>query len=189
MKTAVVYFSQTGNTAKVGAAIAAGVAEQAGADTAADNAGDVLVTALADAPSLEDRDLVFVGMPIVKFGAPDGVREFIETHCAGRRVALFVTHAAPEDLPQAQPWLNACRATASGAVLEGFFHCQGQLAEPVKQNMLRPACPPLCSSPRCRGCAEGQPDNTALARAADFGREVVRRVQQELATEWSPVGA
>jgi hypothetical protein len=186
MKTAVVYYSASGNTAEVGQGIARalrdGLPGSEGDDTAR-AVTDVIVGPLGEAdeaPALADRDLVFVGMPIERFGAPEPARRFLAEHCTGRRVALFVTHAAPEDLPDVEPWLDDCRAAADGAELVGLFHCQGQLAAPVRDAMLASGMPALVGFAEMAGCAAGQPDEAALARAAAFARETVTRVQGKI---------
>ena len=135
----------------------------------------------SEAPPLDDVDVVFVGMPIIKFGAPEQVRTFFAEQCDGRRVALFVTHAAPVGLPELEPWLEDCRAAADGAELVGFFSCQGQLAEPVKQYMASSAVPELEQFAAMSGCADGQPDEAALKGAAAFADELVARAEAEFA--------
>jgi hypothetical protein len=161
MKAAVVYYSASGNTAKVGEAIALALGDE------------VVLASIAEAPALDDRDLVFVGMPIERFGAPEPAARYLAEECAGRRVALFVTHAAPDDLPDVQEWLDACTDAAAGSDLVGLYHCQGQLAEPVKQAMLASGMPALVGFAEMADGAAGQPDGTALARAAAFARETV----------------
>ena len=91
MKFTVTYFSQSGNTRKVAEAIADALP------------GDVTRGDLASAPAMDEADVVFVGMPVVRFGAPDEVRDYLRRDCAGRDVALFVTHAAPEDMESSSP--------------------------------------------------------------------------------------
>ncbi len=184
MKTAVVCFSQTGNTAKVAAAIAEAIEEMTGDVVLVESIhADGAVAPGAASAALEDHGLVFVGMPIVQFGAPEAARRFLEEQCAGRRVALFVTHAAPVGMPELDPWLEACRDAASGARLEGFFNCQGQLAEPVRQYMLASESPDLVRFAGMAACAEGQPDEAALTRAAAFARDVAVRTHLAIATE------
>jgi Flavodoxin domain len=165
MKAAVVYYSASGNTATVAQAIAGALGE------------DAILGPVDGAPALDDRELVFVGMPIERFGAPEPARRFLAEHCTGRRVALFVTHAAPEDLPDVEPWLEDCRAATSGAVLVGLFHCQGQLAAPVRDAMLTSGMPALVQFAEGAACADGQPDEAALLRAAAFASETVSRVR------------
>lgn len=170
MRTAIVYYSETGNTAKVAGAMAAALSAEAPGD-------ETILSSVQDAPQLDDRDLIFVGMPIVRFGAPEAAQRYLAEQCAGRRVALFVTHTAPDYLDQLPGWLDACRQAAAGAELVGLFHCQGVLAEPIRQFMLASGDPMLAQFAEMAACAEGQPDEAALARAADFARETVAREQ------------
>jgi hypothetical protein len=165
MKTSVIYYSETGNTARVARAIAAAIEDI------------VFLGPLQDAPSLDGSDLVFLGMPIVQFGPPEPVKQFVAEQCAGRRVALFVTHAAPRELDLLQPWLEACKAIAADAELVGLFNCQGQLAEPIRQAMLASDTPMLVQFAQMSDGAAGEPGDKALQEAADFAREVVQRVQ------------
>ena len=163
MKSAVVYHSATGNTRKVAGAIAGAL-------------GDVTPVPLSDAPQLDGCDLVFVGMPIERFGPPKAACAFLAQRCAGRQVALFVTHAAPEEAPQVAPWLEECRRAAAGADVVGLFHCQGQLAEPVKQAMLASGMPELAAFAEMADVAAGQPDESRLEAAAAFAREMAERL-------------
>jgi len=191
VKTAVVYYSETGNTARVGEAIAQALDPVASSDntaraaTATAATQRVIVAPIQDEPTLDGCDLVFVGMPVIRFGAPEPAQVFLEEQCAGHRVALFVTHTAPDYLDLLEGWLNACKvaATAATAELVGFFHCQGALAEPVRQYMLASGDAMLMQFGEMASCADGQPDDAALARAAEFARETVARVELELAGE------
>jgi hypothetical protein len=160
MRTAVACFSQTGNTWKVAEAIAAALP------------GDVPVTTLTDAV-LDGAGVTFVGMPVVRFGAPEPVRTFLQERGRGRRVALFITHAAREDAPELRPWLQACREAAEGCDVVDVFHCQGQLAEPVRQYMLESDMPDLVRFAEMAGDAEGKPDDVRLDAARRFARGVV----------------
>jgi flavodoxin I len=164
MKSAVVYLSQSGQTEKVARAIAAALP------------GDVASGPIGAAPPLDDRDVVFVGMPIHSFGAPEAVREFLQNSCTGRRVALFITHASPEGAgPMLDEWLATCRAAAAGAEVVGCFDCQGELAAPVKDHMLNSGDPNLARWAQDDN-SQGQPDEQSLERAGAFAREVAGRV-------------
>jgi flavodoxin len=167
MRTIVTCFSETGNTRKVAEAIAGALP------------GDVLVTSLADAVP-DDADVAFVGMPVVRFGAPEQARAFLQERCRGRRVALFITHAAREDTPELQPWLDTCREAAEGCEVVGLFHCQGQLAEPVRRYMLTSDVPDLVRFAGMAGSADGQPDEARL----DAARRFAERMMEDL-----PAGA
>jgi hypothetical protein len=170
MKTTVTYFSQTGNTRKVAEAIAGALP------------GDVTLAELASGPDTEDADVVFVGMPVVRFGPPPEVTDYLRRHCAGRDVALFVTHAAPEGMPELEPWLAACREAATGARIVGFFDCQGQLAEPVRRWMEDSGMPDMVAFAAMADVAAGQPDASRLAAARAFAADTAARVTAGVAT-------
>lgn len=170
MDFVVTCYSQTGNTRKVADAIAGALP---GAAPATDLAGAVL----------EHADVVFVGMPVVSFGAPAEVRSFLQEQCRGVRVALFITHAAREDMPELQPWLQACRDAAEGCDVVGLFHCQGQLAEPVRTWMAGSDMPDLVRFAQLAGDADGQPDDARLEAAARFAEHVAADVEAGLVTE------
>jgi flavodoxin len=160
MNSPVVYFSQSGQTEKVARAIAEALP------------GDVACNAMADAPSVDEADVVFVGLPIVRFGPPEAVQRFLAERCAGKRVALFITHAAAEDEPVLQEWLGACREAAAGTRLVGTFDCQGELAEPVRQAMIASGMPRLVQFAEMADQAKGMPDAPRLQAARRFAAEV-----------------
>jgi flavodoxin len=164
MRSAVIYFSVSGNTEKVARAIAEALP------------GDVELAELGAAPSLEGCDLVFVGMPIHQFGAPERVQEFLRTACPQRRVALFITHAAGEEMPELVPWLDACRGAAAGCEVVGVFNCQGQVPPATRQGWIDTGVPMLVQFGQMAGMADGQPDEAALRRARDFAREAADRI-------------
>ena len=164
MRSAVIYFSVSGNTEKVARAIA-GVLP-----------GDVDLAELGEAPPLEDCDLCFVGMPIHQFGAPEPVQEFLRTACQQRRVALFVTHAAGEEMPELVPWLDACREAAAGCEVVGVFNRQGQVPASTRQSWIDTGVPMLVQFGQMAAVADGQPDEAALRRARHFARETVARM-------------
>ena len=117
MKVLVAYFSQTGKTKSVAEAIFESIG------------GEKELKKLDEVDSLEGYDLSFIGFPIIAFGPAKEGKEFLEQKAAGKKVALFITHAAPEDQEGVEAWLDKCREAASSAELVGFFHCQGELSE------------------------------------------------------------
>jgi flavodoxin len=159
MSYAVVYQSQSGSTRKVAQAIAEGLP------------GDIRPVSIEDRPALEGAQVVFVGLPIHGFGPAKEAAAFLQESCRGRRVAMFVTHASPEGAPMLEDWLAKCRDAAAGCDLVGFFDCQGELAETMRQAMLK------MEDPNLRRWAEtdksqGQPDAARLDKARAFAREV-----------------
>jgi len=163
MKTLVAYISRTGNTKKVAQAIHDEVP------------GEKDLMPICDVPDSSTYDLIFLGFPVHQFGPDRKAVMRMQQHCVpGRKVALFITHAAPEGTPELQDWLAKFREAASGAEILGIFDCQGQLATPVKM-MLR-----LSPNKRLRDWAKndnskGQPDEERLRRAREFAREVMRK--------------
>ena len=160
MRSAVVYFSVGGNTERVARAIAEALP------------GEVDLAELNSAPPLDGYDLVFVGMPIHQFGAPPAVRDYLQGACQGRRVALFITHAAGVDMPELAPWLVACREAAEGCDVVGVFNCQGQVPPATRQQWIDSGIPMLVQFGQMASIADGQPDDAALLKARAFAREV-----------------
>ena len=90
----------------------------------------------------------------------------------GKKIALFITHASPEDHEELPSFLAKFRDAAAGATLLGMFDCQGQLAKGVKFVMR------LHPNSKFRAWAKqdnskGQPDATRLERARVFAREIM----------------
>ena len=86
MKSIVIYFSQTGNTEKVGKAIAAGIEEVTGQC-------DVSEIRRVSPLGLKDYDLIGIGSPV--FGqCPDNVLEFGRQlkFVGGKHAFTFCTH-------------------------------------------------------------------------------------------------
>lgn len=162
MKVLVAYLSQTGNTRRVAEAIYGEIdAEKE-------------LKPLSEVESLEGYDLAFIGFPIHASRPAEEARAFLEDKARGRRVAVFVTHAAPEDQEETRQYLENCRASLSGADLVGMFDCQGELAQAVIDLLAR------SDNPRYRQFAEygphtkGQPDASRLEKARAFARQVMR---------------
>jgi hypothetical protein len=160
MNYAVVYYSQSGNTEKVARAIAEALP------------GQVVAQPLAEAGGIADADVVFVGGPLLQFTLPDPVRAYLAEKCAGRATAVFVTHAADEDMEMLAPWLQSCRQAAACCELVGFFHCQGRVPESVKQQWRESGVPMLEQFAELSASADGQPDERRLEAAREFAREV-----------------
>jgi flavodoxin len=169
MRSAVIYFSVSGNTAKVARAIADALPDE------------VHLAELKHAPSLEGYDVVFLGMPIHQFGPPEAVCTFLESACKGRCVALFITHAAGEEMPELEPWLAACREAASGCEVVGMFSCQGQVPAATRQQWIDSGVPMLVQFGQMAGIADGQPNEAALERARAFAGAVVATIDSRSA--------
>ena len=164
MKVLVVYMSLSGNTKKIAEAIYGEID------------GEKEIREYTEVSSLDGYGLAFVGFPMHGFGVPDDIKPFLQQQCQGRKIALFVTHGAPEDSPELPPWLEVCREAVASAEMVDVFNCQGELASYVVEALLE------SGDPRHRRYAEqasttvGQPDARRVERARQFAREVMSRV-------------
>jgi flavodoxin len=164
VKALVAYMSKTGNTKKVAEAIFEGIG------------GQKDMRPIDEVDSIEGYDIAFLGFPIHMEGPDKKTAKLLEKHCVnGRKVVLFITHAAPEDNPDLPPMLDKFRQAARGANLVDMFDCQGQLDKTTKRIMS------VLPNAKYRMWAKqdnsaGQPDKARLDRARAFSRSVMERL-------------
>ena len=127
--------------------------------------------------NLEGYDFVFVGFPIENFGPTKDARNFLEKHCKGKKVALFITHSAPEYAELLPEWLTKCKEGAAGADLVGVFNCQGELAQNVIDAMAKHPDPKVRAWAEMGSTTKGQPDATRLERARVFAKETMKKIR------------
>ena len=166
MKTLVAFMSWTGNTEKIAAAIYESLA------------GEKEMKSFDEVPDTSGYDLIFVGFPIHGFGEPaaEAVR-FLQERCSGKKVALFVTHAAPEDSPYVPPWLAACREAARGTLLLGLADFAGQISLAQVDVLLQSPDPEAHEiAKNVVHASLGQPDAARRERARAFAREMMAKV-------------
>jgi len=163
MKVIVTYMSQTGNTKKVAEAIFQELK------------GKKEIKPISEVSSLDGYDLAFVGFPIQGYGPAADAKSFLEQHAKGKNIALFITHASPEDSPELKEWLGGCKAAACAANLLGMFDCQGELSQAVADFMLNSGDPTLAAWAKERPTTVGQPDAARLKKARTFAREIMKK--------------
>lgn len=164
MKVLVAYMSKTGNTKKVAEAIFEEIGD------------DKELKRIDEVESIEGYDVTFLGLPIHRMGPDKQEQELLRKHCVkGRKVVLFITHAAPEDAPDLPPMLDKFRQAACGADIVDMFDCQGELAKGIKLFM-RIAPDAKLRSWAKKDNSKGQPDKTRLDRARVFSRNVMKRL-------------
>ena len=163
MKVIVTYMSQTGNTKRVAEAIFKEIK------------GRKEIKPMSEVSSLDGYDLVFIGFPIQAAQPAAEAKAFLEQHSKGKNVAIFVTHATPEDHPEVKECLNACGAAAVGANLLGVFGCRGELSEVIADFMLKSGDPGMVEAAKKRSTTIGQPDAARLKRARNFAREIMKK--------------
>jgi flavodoxin/NAD-dependent dihydropyrimidine dehydrogenase PreA subunit len=159
VKSIVVYFSQTGNTEKVGKAIAAGIEQVTGQC-------DATEIRKVSPRGLKDYDLIGIGSPV--FGqCPDNVLEFGRQlkFVGGKHAFAFCTHGtSPKRFyPFLYPVLKA-----RGLVLLGNADWYGDCF--------------LLHMPQPYPTV-GHPDDIDLAEAEEFGREMALRSMRVTAGE------
>lgn len=164
MKILVAYMSMTGNTRKIAHAIFDEIREEKE------------IGELDKISSLKDHDFVFIGFPMIGYGPPEEVNAFLETHCQGKKIALFVTHGAPEQSTDLQPWLETCRKAAAGAELIDMFNCQGELSQFIIDELLKHEDPRVRAWGEHGPTTKGQPDATRVQWARQFAKEVMAKI-------------
>jgi hypothetical protein len=157
---AVIYYSRSGQTRKVAEAIVEALPVAATPQP------------IGEAAVPEAGTLVFFGLPVERFGPARPAERYLREQLAGRRIALFVTHAAGDDIPELDGWLEACREAARECDLVGFFHCQGELSGAARQMMLRSDRNDLKAWAEADDSA-GEPGEEALALAGAFARRIL----------------
>jgi hypothetical protein len=164
--------SKTGNTKKIAEAIFEEIEDEKE------------IKSIDDVNSIEGYDIAFLGFPIHQMGPDKKTQRLIEKHCInGRKVVVFITHAAPEDAPDLPPMLDKFRKAAQGANIVDMFDAQGELNKTVKRIMS------IMPDAKLRRWArednsKGQPDEARLLRARIFSRNVMQRlheIEQEVA--------
>lgn len=163
MKVIVTYMSQTGNTKKVAEAIFQEIK------------GKKEIKPMSEVNSLDGYALAFIGFPIQAAQPAAEAKSFLEQHSKGKNIAIFVTHATPEDYPEVKECLNMCGAAAVGANLLGVFGCQGELSEVIADFMLKSGDPRIVEAAKKRFLTVGQPDAARLKRARTFAREIMKK--------------
>ena len=164
MKILVAYMSSTGNTKKVAEAIFGEIK------------CDKEIRPIGEVSDIGAYDLAFLGFPTHGYGPDKKTKEVIERLCTkGSKVAMFVTHAAPEGEPEVQEWMAKFKQAAAGAELVGFFDCMGQLSKGVKL-IMRMAPKKEMREQAKRDISKGQPDQARLDRARAFVRDTMKNL-------------
>ena len=165
MKLLVTYMSQTGNTKKVAEAIYGELS------------GDKEIKKLEDVESLDEYDFAFIGFPLHAFGPAEPAKKFLEAHSPGKKIALFITRAAPAESEEVKGWLKNSQRAASKAHIENMFVCQRELAQPVIDMLLPSDDPNMRAFGELGPATKGQPDGTRLERARAFARETMEKLE------------
>jgi flavodoxin len=163
MKVLVAYMSSTGNTKKVADAIYNEI-----------NC-EKEIKPIAEVHDIGAYDLSFLGFPTHGYGPDKKTQEMLGRLCtSSRKVALFVTHGAPENEPEVPEWLAKFKQAAAGAELVGCFDCQGEMSAGVKFFMKISLNKKMRADVK-KDNSKGQPDETRLEKARAFARDTLNQ--------------
>ena len=163
-KVLVAYMTSSGNTKKVAEAIYGEIS------------AEKEIKPIGEIEDIGSYDISFLGFPTHGYGPDKKAKAVLQKLCKdGRKVALFVTHAAPEDEPEVAEYMTKFSQAAAGAEVVGTFECQGQLASGVKLIMKISPNKKLRADAK-RDNSKGQPDESRLERARAFARDTMSRV-------------
>jgi flavodoxin len=163
-KVLVAYMTSTGNTKKVAEAIYGEIS------------AEKEIKPINEVQDIGGYELAFLGFPTHGYGPDKRTKNTMERLCTkGTKVALFVTHGAPENEPEVPEWMARFKQAAANAELVGIFDCQGQLAKSAKFIMSISPNKKLRADAK-RDNSAGQPDDTRLDKARSFARETMSRL-------------
>ncbi len=163
MRALVAYFSQTGNTKKVGETIYQAIRCEKD------------IKEFSDITDVNPYDLLFIGFPIQAFNPAEQGKEFMNTYCQHKQVALFITHAAPGNFIDLPIWIDRCKEPLPETNIKGVFNCQGEVSESLLDFALESDDPVLKQFGKFGGTAKGQPDAAQFKRAREFAEDVVAK--------------
>jgi flavodoxin len=160
MRVLVAYMTSTGNTKKVAEAMYGEIE------------AEKEIKPIKEVQDISTYDLTFLGFPTHGYGPDKKTKQILGNLCTeGRKVALFVTHGAPENEPEVHQWMAKFRDAAKEADVVGFFDCQGQMAASTKFFMRFMGKKQRDEARRDN--SQGQPDETRLERARAFARDTM----------------
>lgn len=167
MKALITYFSQTGNTEKVGQAICEEISQNNDADLK--GLGDV------EGQPIEGYDLLIVGSPIHSGGLPAPVKEFLDGLAtgSGMKMAAYVTHmSAAYQKENFEKGIAAIVQAAEDKGMEflGTFDCQGKLADALQPIVQKAQKVPDDTWKTVMDETNKHPDADDLAAAKEFAK-------------------
>ncbi len=172
MKALVTYFSQTGNTQKVG--------EEIGAEISQTGKVDLKPLEEIENQPIKGYDLLVIGAPIHAGGLPESVMNYLGKleNSPGFKMAAFVTHMSTVyQKDNFEKGIAAFQQAASnkGIVFLGTFDCQGKLAEAIWPLAQKKRNIPDDVWRTMMGEANKHPDANDLANAKAFAREILAK--------------
>ncbi|MGB7295814.1 MAG: flavodoxin family protein [Candidatus Aminicenantales bacterium] len=152
----IVYYSLTGNTEKVAAAIFAGLPEPK------------TMKRIAEVQSLAEYDLVFIGFPVHSHSLPVQVETFLRAIPKGKKIALFSTHGSHTGSRLSREAIEYAVVVSSQAKLVSTFSCRGKVSPQALEVLGRS--PEHEAWTEMAASARTHPNEHDLEDATDFAR-------------------
>jgi flavodoxin len=164
MKVLVAYHTITGNTKKIAEAIFSEI-----------ECEKEIKKLNLDEDLEEGYDFYFLGFPMMNFGPDEPSKKFLQEKTKGKKIALFITHGAPEYAPTVRPWLmNFQNAVPEGII--GMFDCQGKCSQAML-DLLRSTGNPEFIKWADNYVPSEKPDDLSVAKAKQFAREIMEKMK------------
>ncbi|MFZ2053326.1 MAG: flavodoxin family protein [Candidatus Aminicenantales bacterium] len=155
----VAYFSLTGNTRKVAAAIFASLPEPK------------TMKPIAEVQNLDEHDLVFIGFPVHSHSVPIQVEKFLRSIPKGKKIALFSTHGSHTGSRLSREAIEHAVVVSSQAKLVSTFSCRGKVSPQALESLSRS--PEHEAWTEMAASARTHPNEHDLEDATNFGRWVL----------------
>lgn len=162
-KILITYVSQTGNTQKIAEAIFESISKEKE------------IMPLQEVDDLEKYSLIFLGFPIHQKGPHPKAKRFLKK-AKDKKIALFVTHAAPPEAPFLGTAISKCKECVIDSELVGLFDCQGELAQKVANMLLNSNNQELQYFGKMRDTTIGHPNEEELNEARKFAKEMLNSI-------------
>jgi len=88
-----------------------------------------------------------------------------------------MTHGVPEGFEAIKSWTGSLKDIAAAGNLLGTFECQGEIAQPIIDMLLKSNDPEMNAFAALGPSAKGQPDESHVQKAKEFAKEIQAKVQ------------
>ncbi|MDH4272245.1 MAG: flavodoxin family protein [Candidatus Aminicenantes bacterium] len=155
----VAYYSLTGNTQKVAAAIFASLPEPK------------TLKPIVEVQSLDEHDLVFIGFPVHSHSVPIQAEKFLRSIPKGKKIALFSTHGSHTGSRLSREAIEHAVVVSSQAKLISTFSCRGKVSPQALEVLSRS--PEHEAWTEMAASARTHPNEHDLEDAGNFGSWVL----------------
>ncbi|MBU2647952.1 flavodoxin family protein [bacterium] len=167
MRALVVYYSETGNTAKVAQALFDKLKTK-----------EKQIKEIDDVSSLDGVDLIFCGFPVIEHSVPIKMQKFLKNIPAGAKIALFSTHGSFTDGLKSSTAFENAMTLASAAKVLGTIGFRGKVRQTLLDELEKH---PIHKSWVEEAFSAGNhPNQSDLEDAANFGNVILNKFKSGL---------